>query len=94
MLTSALLFAVGAGIGLAQLRGSGEPMSWRLAFARAATTGGLSVAAGAVLVWLPDTPLLGLIGLAAALASLGTSGMERLIVRYLDRRMGVGDAHD
>jgi hypothetical protein len=91
LLTSAMLFAVGAAIGLAQLCGSAEQVSWRLACARAVAVGGLSVAAGAVLVWLPETSLLGQIGLAAALASLGTSGLERLIVRFVDRRIGGRD---
>jgi hypothetical protein len=94
MTTSAVLFAVGAVIGLAQLCSSTDQVSWRLAIARAVTVGGLSVAAGSVLVWLPETSLLGQIGLAAALASLGTSGLERLIVRYVDRRTGVRDDHD
>jgi hypothetical protein len=91
MLTSAVFFGVGAVIGMAQLFGSTEPITWRLAIARAVTVGGLSVAAGAILIWLPETSLLGQIGLAAALASLGTSGLERLIVRYVDRRMGGRD---
>jgi hypothetical protein len=88
LLTSAGFFLLGAMIGLAQLCGSQEPKSWRLAIARAVTVGGLSVAAGSILIWLPETPLLGQIGLAAALASLGTSGLERLIVRFLDRNAG------
>lgn len=86
--TSLLFFAVGAIIGVAQLLGNPERVHPRLMVARAVTVGGLATAAGAVLVWLPDTPLLGQIGLAAALASLGTSGLERLFARLLQGRGG------
>jgi hypothetical protein len=86
--TSLLFFAVGAMIGIAQLLGSAEAKSTRLILARAITVGGLATAAGAVLIWLPDTPLLGQIGLAAALASLGTSGIERLLERVISTRRG------
>lgn len=46
------------------------------------------MAAGAVLVWVPDVPMLGQIGVAAALASLGTSGLERLFQRLIAGRAG------
>ncbi len=42
--------------------------------------------AGLVLVWVPDLPLIGQIGVAAALASLGTSGLERMFQRLLQGR--------
>lgn len=88
IMTSLLFFAVGAVIGVAQLLGSAERIDTRLAVARAITVGGLATAAGAVLVWLPDTPLLGQIGLAAALASLGTTGLERMFQHLLQGRGG------
>ena len=44
------------------------------------------MAAGAVLVWVPDLPLIGQVGVAAVLASLGTSGLERLFQRLLQGR--------
>lgn len=83
--TAWLFFVVGAVIGVAQMLSGSERVTLRLALARAATIGGLATAAGAVLIWLPDTPLLGQIGLAAALASLGTSGLERLFIHILSR---------
>jgi len=46
------------------------------------------MAAGAVLVWVPDLPLLGQIGIAASLASLGASGLERLFQRAIAGRAG------
>ena len=81
-LVTALLFAaVGVSIGVGKLMASGEPLSPRLVIGRAISTGGIAMAAGAVLVWVPGLSLLGQIGVAAALASLGTSGLERIFAR-------------
>ena len=85
LLTSLLFAAVGVSIGVGKLMASGEPLSPRLVVGRAISTGGIAMAAGAVLVWVPGLPLLGQIGVAAALASLGTSGLERIFVRMTGR---------
>lgn len=53
---------------------------------RALTTGGLAVAAGAALAFVPSLPMIGQIGIAAALASLGTTGVELLIRRVMGVR--------
>lgn len=84
---SPLLFAfVGISIGLGQLLASGELLTWRIIIGRSLSTGGIAMAAGAVLVWVPDLPLVGQIGVAAGLASLGTSGLERLFQRAIQGR--------
>lgn len=86
---NALLFSlVGISIGLGQLLASGEALTARIIIGRALSTGGIAMAAGAVLVWVPDVPMLGQIGVAAALASLGTSGLERLFQRLIAGRSG------
>ena len=86
---NALLFAlVGISIGLGQLLASGEVLTARIIVGRALSTGGIAMAAAAVLVWVPDVPMLGQIGVAAALASLGTSGLERLFQRLIAGRAG------
>lgn len=83
----ALLFSIiGISIGLGQLLASPERLTTRIIIGRALSTGGLSMAAGLVLVWVPDLPLIGQIGVAAALASLGTSGLERMFQRLLQGR--------
>lgn len=84
----ALFCAVGIAIGMGQLLASHEPLPPRIIIGRALSTGGLSMAAGLVLVWVPDLPLVGQIGVAAALASLGTSGLERVFQRVMQGRMG------
>jgi len=81
--TAALFSFVGVLIGIGKLMSSGEPLSPRLVIGRAISTGGIAVAAGAILVWVPGLSLLGQIGVAAALASLGTSGLERLFARLI-----------
>lgn len=86
-LAQALLFAlVGVLIGIGQLLASSERLTARIVWGRALSTGGLSMAAGVVLVWIPDLPLIGQIGVAATLASLGTSGLERTFQRLLQGR--------
>ena len=83
-LAHALMFLViGISIGLGQLLASPERLTKRIIIGRALSTGGLSMAAGLVLVWVPDLPLVGQIGAAAGLASLGTSGLERMFQRVL-----------
>lgn len=83
----ALLFSViGVSIGIGQLLASPERLTRRIIIGRALSTGGLSMAAGLVLVWVPDLPLIGQLGVAAALASLGTSGLERLFQRIMQGR--------
>jgi len=82
-----MLFAfVGVCIGLGQLLASGEVLTLRIIIGRSLSTGGIAMAAGAVLVWVPDLPMVGQIGVAAALASLGTSGLERLFQRVIQGR--------
>lgn len=88
-LAHALLFSlIGVSIGLGQLLASQERLTPRIIVGRALSTGGLAMAAGLVLVWVPDLPLVGQIGAAAALASLGTSGLERTFQRILQGRAG------
>lgn len=86
-IAQALLFAfVGLVIGMGQLLASGEVLTWRISIGRSLSTSGIAMAAGAVLVWVPELPLLGQLGVAAGLASLGTSGLEKLFQRMVQGR--------
>lgn len=80
--------ATGVMIGVGQLLASGEVLTARIVIGRALSTGGIAMAAGAVLVWVPDLPMIGQVGVAAALASLGTSGLERMFQRLIQGRAG------
>lgn len=80
----ALLFCgIGLLIGLGQLLGSKEKLTWRIVIGRCLSSAGIATAAGVVLLAVPNVSPLAQIGLAAALASLGTSGLERLVQRLL-----------
>lgn len=78
----ALVFGlVGILTGIGQLLASKEVLTPRIIAGRCLSTAGLGMAAGAVLLAFPGVPPLAQIGVAAALASLGTSGLERLVQR-------------
>lgn len=88
-ITQAALFcAIGLMIGLGQLLGSKERLTWRIVVGRCLSSAGLATAAGAVLLAFPGMGVLEQIGTAAALASLGTSGIERIIQRAIGTKGG------
>ena len=79
----ALLAALGAVVGLGQLLAGAEPLTVRLVVGRALTSAGLGASSAALLILMPDLPLAAQLGIAATLASLGTSALERLFQRIL-----------
>lgn len=83
---SLIFLIVGIAIGIGQLMSSNERVTSRLLLGRSLSTGGLAMAAGVVLVWVPDLSMVGQIGVAAGLASLGVSGLERLFQRAIEGR--------
>ncbi len=85
---AALFSIIGISIGLGKLLASEERLTPRIVIGRALSTGGLAMAAGLALAWMPDLPLIAQMGLAATLASLGTSGLERVFQRALQGRIG------
>jgi hypothetical protein len=80
---AAMLAGAGVAVGIGQLLHSKEPLTWRIVVGRAMSSGGLGMAAGAALSWAPDLPFGAQLGIAAALASLGTSGLERVFGRVV-----------
>lgn len=80
---AALLAGAGIAVGIGQLLHSKEPLRWRIVVGRAMSSGGLGMAAAAALSWAPDLPFAAQLGIAAALASLGTSGLERIFSRFV-----------
>lgn len=63
-----------------------EPDPVRVIVGRAVTTGILALGAGSVLAVIPGLPFLGLLGLAAALASLGTGFLERAFFEWMAKK--------
>lgn len=84
--SSFIFLIIGVTIGLGQLMASNERITFRLLLGRSLSTGGLAMAAGVVLVWVPELSMVGQIGVAAGLASLGTSGLERAFQRVIEAR--------
>lgn len=85
-IAQAMLFGtIGVLTGLGQLMASKERLTWRIVIGRCLSSAGIATAAGVVLLAVPNVSPLAQIGVAAALASLGTSGLERLIQRALGK---------
>ena len=83
-IAQAAIFAlVGMAVGLGQLFASQEMLTTRIIVGRALSTGGLGTVAGVVVVWIPELSFAGQIGVAAGLASLGTSALERVFQRVI-----------
>ena len=76
---------VGTLIAIGQMLQSKEPLTWRIAIGRCITTAGFAVVAGSSLALFPGLPYVAVLGIAAALASLGNSGLEMLVQRLLAR---------
>jgi len=81
----ASLAAIGFVIALGALLVTPAP-TWPVAVGRALSVMGLAVAGASILVIVPDLSRVGQIGVAAALASLGTTGLEMLFARILGGR--------
>jgi len=79
------LSLTGLVIGLGQLLASEERLTTRIIIGRALSTVGLALSSGALLLWFTDVPILALIGVAAGLASLGTSFLEK----FLQKKLGL-----
>jgi hypothetical protein len=80
---SVIFALVGMVVGLGQLFASQEMLTTRIIVGRALSSGGLGTVAGVVVVWIPDLSFAGQIGVAAGIASLGTSALERVFQRVI-----------
>lgn len=77
------LATLGAAVGLGQLLTSKEPLTIRLVAGRALVSGGLGMAAAAIIAIMPALPFAAQLGIAAMFASLGTSALEKFLNRVL-----------
>ena len=80
--TVATLGVVGLIAGIGALLASKETLTLRIVIGRAMTSVALAVAATSIGVW-QNVSLETQIGLAAGIASLGTSGLEAILKKYL-----------
>lgn len=81
----ALLATIGAFVGLGKVLASSEAITFRLVAGRALTSAGLGACAGAITLVFPQADPLVTYGAAAALASLGTSGLEAVVNKFLSK---------
>jgi hypothetical protein len=79
------MVTIGALVGLGQLLASQEVLTKRIVIGRMLSSAGLGAAAGAILTFIPQLPFAAQLGLAAAMASLGTSGLERLFQKWINK---------
>ena len=79
----AILAGIGALIGLGKLLDSAEKLNFRLVAGRCLVNAGIGAAAGSISLVVPDASPVLMYGLAAGLASLGTSGFEYVMKRRL-----------
>lgn len=80
-----LLALIGLIVGLGQMLAEQGKITRRAALGRCMTSAGMGVCAGAALSWVPHLSLVAQCGLAAAIASLGTSGITALFQRLLNK---------
>jgi hypothetical protein len=78
----AMAAVIGALVGIGKLLQSGDVITLRLAIGRAITTAGLGVAAFSILALFPDLNNTTMLGLAILLASMGESGLEKILNKY------------
>lgn len=79
---------IGAAIALGKVLQTRDPISLWEAIGRCITTGGIALAAGTALALIPGLPFIAMIGIAAALASLGNSVLENLLYHFLKVKRG------
>ena len=79
----AVLAAIGAAIGIGKLMAADDPITVRLLIGRSLASAGIGAAAGSVIYLVPEASPILLYGLAAGLASLGTSTLEYILKHKL-----------
>lgn len=80
-----MLVFMGAVIALGKLLASSEPITPRLVIGRVILGSALTVAAGAVLYFVPQLPMLAVMGIGSAMGIAGQQGVEA----WLRRRGGL-----
>jgi hypothetical protein len=79
---------MGAVIGLGQLLGSDVPLRVRVVLARMIVTAGVAMSSSALLLLIPDVSHLAVAGVGAAMGSLGTSTLEKIADRVIEKYLG------
>ena len=83
--TVAVLGLAGFVAGLGTLLASNEKLTVRIIVGRAISSVALGVTSSITLLWYPDMTLETKVAIACGIASLGTSGLERLYQKFWNR---------
>lgn len=83
--TVAVLGLAGFIAGLGTLLASDERLTVRIIVGRAISSVALGVTSSITLLWYPDITLETKVAIACGIASLGTSGLERLYQKFWNR---------
>jgi len=80
---------VGAIIGMGQMLVADKDHKVRQILGQGLVSGGLGASSGALLLLIPDAPILAVLGASAAIASVGYKLLEQMLYKYLskDRRV-------
>lgn len=81
-----LVALIAAIIGVGQMLVSHETITLRRTAGRAIVTAGLGVSAFAALTVFPALPEQAIVGLACMFASFGATGLELMVMKYLEGR--------
>lgn len=86
--TIAILGLAGFIAGIGTLLASKEKLTLRIVLGRAISSVALGMTSSVTLLWFPNISLETKIGIACGIASLGTSGLERLYQVWKGNRNG------
>ncbi|WP_423373197.1 hypothetical protein [Stenotrophomonas maltophilia] len=79
------LAGVGLIVGIAKMLTSNDPITWKQAVGRAILSGATGLAAGAIVIFIPGVSFVAQVALACILASLGTSALETVLNRVVNK---------
>jgi len=79
------LAGVGVIVALAKMLTTDERLTWRVVLGRAILSGALGLAAGAVVIFIPEVSFMGQVALACILTSLGESALFPFFQRIVQK---------
>ena len=85
------LIFMGVVIAMAKILVSEEKTTWRVVVGRSILNGFTTLGAGAVLIWISDLSMLGVLGLGAFLGTLGSQFVEVKLRKLVNTKLHTGE---
>lgn len=82
------LIMMGVVIAMAKILASEEKATWRMVVGRSILNGFTTLGAGAILIWISDLSMLGVLGLGAFLGTLGSQFVEVQLRKVVKNNTG------